>query len=65
MFDGRYYLYYSQPVEIFGAVSDTPVGPRTSLVDNGKSIIPNYMIPGVITLDGQGPTGVSDTAPNI
>lgn len=52
-YDGRYYLYYSQPVEIFGAVSDTPVGPWTSLVDNGKSIIPNYMIPGVITLDGQ------------
>lgn len=52
-YDGRYYLYYSQPVEIFGAVSDTPVGPWTSLVSDNKSIIPNYMIPGVITLDAQ------------
>ncbi|GGH26582.1 hypothetical protein FAZ19_18235 [Sphingobacterium alkalisoli] len=52
-YDGRYYLYYSQPVEIFGAVSDSPVGPWEPLVPNGKSIIPNYMIPGVITLDAQ------------
>jgi hypothetical protein len=52
-YDERYYLYYSQPVEIFGAVSDTPTGPWQSLADTNKSIIPNYMIPGVITLDGQ------------
>ena len=52
-YDGRYYLYYSQPVEIFGAVSDHPVGPWEPLVPDGKSIIPNYRIPGVITLDGQ------------
>lgn len=52
-YDGRYYLYYSQPVELFGAVSDTPVGPWTSLAANDKAIVPNYMIPGVITLDGQ------------
>lgn len=52
-YDGRYYLYYSQPVEIFGAVSDSPIGPWEPLVDEGKSMIPNYMIPGVITLDGQ------------
>ena len=52
-YDGRYYLYYSQPVEIFGAVSDGPTGPWEPLVPDGKSIIPNYRIPGVITLDGQ------------
>lgn len=52
-YDGRYYLYYSQPVEIFGAVSETPIGPWQSLADDHQSIIPNYMIPGVITLDGQ------------
>lgn len=52
-YDGRYYLYYSQPVELYGAVSDSPVGPWTSLAENNQSIIPNYMIPGVITLDGQ------------
>ncbi|GHE45779.1 family 43 glycosylhydrolase [Sphingobacterium griseoflavum] len=52
-YDGRYYLYYSQPVELFGAVSDTPVGPWTSLVEGDKAFVPNYMIPGAITLDGQ------------
>ncbi|WP_286710067.1 MULTISPECIES: family 43 glycosylhydrolase [Sphingobacterium] len=52
-YDGRYYLYYSQPVEIFGAVADSPTGPWEPLVAEGKSMIPNYMIPGVITLDGQ------------
>ena len=52
-YDGRYYLYYSQPVEIFGAVGDSPTGPWKPLVPDGKSMIPNYMIPGVITLDGQ------------
>lgn len=52
-YDGRYYLYYSQPVELFGAVSNSPVGPWTSLVEGDKAFVPNYMIPGVITLDGQ------------
>ena len=52
-YDGRYYLYYSQPVELFGAVSDTPIGPWKSLAEGDKAIIPNYKIPGVITLDGQ------------
>ncbi|MGE8425336.1 MAG: family 43 glycosylhydrolase, partial [Sphingobacterium siyangense] len=52
-YDGRYYLYYSQPVEIFGAVADSPTGPWEPLVAGGKSMIPNYMVPGVITLDGQ------------
>ncbi|WP_165501339.1 family 43 glycosylhydrolase [Pedobacter psychrodurus] len=51
--DGRYYLYYCQPVEIFGAVSDTPVGPWTSLLPEGKPIVPNFLVPKVITLDGQ------------
>jgi len=52
-YDGRYYLYYSQPVELFGAVSDSPTGPWTPLVPEGKAFVPNYRIPGVITLDGQ------------
>lgn len=52
-YDGRYYLYYSQPVEIFAASADQPTGPWEPLNPDGKSIIPNYMIPGVITLDAQ------------
>ncbi|MFD2921833.1 family 43 glycosylhydrolase [Terrimonas rubra] len=52
-YDGRYYLYYSQPVELYGAVANSPVGPWTPLLPGGKAMVPNYMIPGVITLDGQ------------
>lgn len=52
-YDGRYYLYYSQPVEIFAASSDQPTGPWTPLNSDSSSVIPNYMIPGVITLDAQ------------
>src|SRR5690606_24336132 len=52
-YDGRYYLYYSQPVEIFGASSDQPVGPWTPMNPDDSPVIPNYMIPGVITLDAQ------------
>ncbi|MEH3113864.1 family 43 glycosylhydrolase [Pedobacter terrae] len=51
--DGKYYLYYCQPVEIFGASSHSPVGPWTSLLPKGKPIVSNFMIPNVITLDGQ------------
>ncbi|HTM99500.1 MAG TPA: family 43 glycosylhydrolase [Pedobacter sp.] len=51
--DGKYYIYYCQPVEIFGAVGDTPVGPWTSLLPPGKPIVPNFLVPNVITLDGQ------------
>lgn len=51
--DGRYYLYYCQPVEIFGASAKTPVGPWTSLLPAGKPIVPNFLVPNVITLDGQ------------
>jgi beta-xylosidase len=51
--DGKYYLYYCQPVEIFGASSETPVGPWTSLLAPGKPIVSNFMVPNVITLDGQ------------
>ncbi|MCD8741907.1 family 43 glycosylhydrolase [Mucilaginibacter roseus] len=51
--DGKYYMYYCQPVEIFGAWSDTPVGPWTPLNADNKPIVTNLMVPNVITLDGQ------------
>lgn len=51
--DGKYYLYYCQPVEIFGASSSNPVGPWTPLLKPGKPIVPNFLVPNVITLDGQ------------
>jgi len=51
--DGKYYMYYCQPVEIYGASAATPVGPWKPLSTDGKPMIPNYFVPGVITLDGQ------------
>jgi len=51
--DGKYYLYYCQPVEIFGASSNSPVGPWMPLLPPGKPIVPNFLVPNVITLDGQ------------
>jgi hypothetical protein len=52
--DGKYYLYYCEPsVEVYGASSLTPVGPWTSLFPDGKAVVPNFLVPKVITLDGQ------------
>ena len=52
--NGKYYLYYCQPtVEVYGASSETPVGPWTPLFADGKAVVPNYLVPKVITLDGQ------------
>ena len=51
--DGMYYLYYCQPVEIFGAKSSSPVGPWTPLLPEGQPVVRNFLVPDVITLDGQ------------
>jgi len=52
--NGKYYLYYCQPtVQVYGASSTTPVGPWTPLFPDGKAVVPNYLVPKVITLDGQ------------
>lgn len=51
--DGKYYMYYCQPVEIFGAWASTPVGPWTPLLPPGEPVVRNFLVPNVITLDGQ------------
>lgn len=51
--DGKYYMYYCQPVEIFGAWASSPVGPWTSLLPEGEPVVKNFLVPNVITLDGQ------------
>ena len=51
--DGKYYMYYCQPVEIFGAWASTPVGPWTPLLPPGEPVVKNFLVPNVITLDGQ------------
>lgn len=49
--DGRYYLYFSQPCEIFGAVSETPYGPWEPLGGGNGLVVKNNLVPNVITLD--------------
>jgi len=51
--DGKYYMYYCQPVEIFGAWATTPVGPWTPLLPDAVPVVRNFLVPNVITLDGQ------------
>ena len=51
--DGKYYMYYCQPVEIFGAWASTPVGPWTPLLPDKEPVVRNFLVPNVITLDGQ------------
>ena len=51
--DGKYYMYYCQPVEIFGATADSPIGPWTPLLPPGQPVVKNFLVPNVITLDGQ------------
>lgn len=51
--DGKYYMYYCQPVEIFGASSTSPIGPWTPLLPGREPIVKNFLVPNVITLDGQ------------
>uniref|UniRef100_F4CCP2 Glycoside hydrolase family 43 n=1 Tax=Sphingobacterium sp. (strain 21) TaxID=743722 RepID=F4CCP2_SPHS2 len=51
--DGKYYMYYSQPCELYGAFSASPTGPWTPLLPGTEAVIPNYFVPNVITLDGQ------------
>ncbi|WP_442590003.1 family 43 glycosylhydrolase [Pedobacter sp. AW31-3R] len=51
--DGKYYMYYCQPVEIFGAWASSPVGPWTPLLPDREPVVRNFLVPNVITLDGQ------------
>ncbi len=51
--EGKYYLYFSQPCVIYGAVADSPIGPWKPLNDNNGEVIPNFLVDKVITLDAQ------------
>jgi hypothetical protein len=51
--DGRYYLYYSQPCNVFAGVADKPAGPWTPLTSGDGLIIPDRLMKDVITLDAQ------------
>jgi len=51
--DGRYYLYYNQPCNTFGGVSDTPIGPWSPLTPGDGLVIKDRLVKDVITLDTQ------------
>jgi len=51
--DGRYYLFYNQPCNTYGGVSNSPSGPWTPLTPGDGLVIKDRLIPDVITLDTQ------------
>lgn len=54
--DGRYYYYYSNCDEgcnIYGYVSDNPIGPWKPLNDDFSPVVPDRLVKDVISLDGQ------------
>lgn len=52
--DERYYMYYSQPCQIYGGVSEGPMGPWKNLTGKPDGlVIPDQYVPPVITLDWQ------------
>ncbi len=52
--DGKYYMYYCQPCQIYCGVSDTPVGPwKNILGDDEAVLVPDRYVKMSITLDGQ------------
>ncbi len=50
---GKYYMYTQTPCMIWGAVSETPLGPWKSLAPQGQPIIPDQTPKGSIVLDGE------------
>lgn len=50
---GRYYMYSSVPCQIWAAVADSPLGPWTNLVAEGKPMIPDQTPKETIVLDGE------------
>lgn len=51
--DRRFYLYYNQPCNTYGGVSDAPIGPWTPLTPGEGLVIPDRLVKDVITLDTQ------------
>jgi hypothetical protein len=51
--NNKYYMYTQTPCMVWGAVSDTPLGPWTSLSPPGQPMIPDQTPKGTIVLDGE------------
>ena len=51
--DGKYYLCYSQPCQIFGGEGTSPIGPWKAMKDGDNVLIPDRFVKEAITLDFQ------------
>lgn len=52
--DGKYYMYYCQPCQIYCGVSDSPVGPWKNILGADEAVlVPDRYVKMSITLDGQ------------
>ncbi len=52
-FKGKFYMYSSVPCQVWAAGADSPLGPWTNLVAEGKPMIPDQTPKETITLDGE------------
>lgn len=52
--DGKFYLYYCQPCQIYCGVGETPRGPWTNILGEEEAVlVPDRYVTNAITLDGQ------------
>lgn len=51
--DGKYHLLYNVPCQTYIGTGDSPLGPWKNSLGEDKTLIPDKVIPGVITLDSQ------------
>ncbi len=51
--DGKYHLLYNVPCQTYIGTGDTPLGPWKNSLGEDKTLIPDKVMPGVITLDSQ------------
>ena len=51
--DGKYRLLYNIPCESYIGIGDSPLGPWKNSLGEDKPLIPNNIVPNVITLDAQ------------
>ena len=51
--DRKYHLLYNVPCQTYIGTGDTPLGPWKNSLGEDKTLIPDKVMPGVITLDSQ------------
>ena len=51
--DAKYHLLYNIPCQTYIGTGDTPLGPWKNSLGEDKTLIPDKVMPGVITLDSQ------------